>query len=637
MSLLSIVLTNFLRQVVGALSEAHALGIVHRDLKPDNIMMTIRPNGSEWYEVLDFGIAKVVNYEGDKGDSALTQTGIVIGTPQYMSPEQALVKPLDSRADIYALGIILYELLCGAVPFRAGSLMEMLMQHINDKPMALRKFKPERNIPKDVEKVVLKSLEKDPDKRQQSVNQLLDDFLDALPPVGAGSKAPSRLGLVAGGSLLLLGIPLAGYLLRGSSGVQPAANKTEKAEDFGSLSITSDPQGATVLVNNEAKGETPLLIKGVMRGSYEVIVRLNGYAERSYSLDVAPGLTYAMTFPLEPVEELDEKPEVTPKPEALPEATEAPKQVTAEPAESPAPDAERDKLREELSRFAKLESDRKAIETNAKSAIDQNTQSEPILTPAPDKVENAGKQELPVEPGIPAKPDTSVKPEAESTPLAPSKTEEPVKAEKSSSEAEKTVTPPAKEPEKTSVEVQKTPVKIKPAEVKSTPEAPKARKTPQVVVVQKTAEKKPIPKNFNVASLSKSAGQDDLTAGRSSLASAKKLYSQGKYSQAVTQLESIVSKEKRNVAALNLLGNAYLKMGKPATYAVKRFRDALMVQRNNPESHYNLAKAYAKLGNVRLMFRELRSAVQLNKAYKSRAAKDPAFRLHRDKPQFKSL
>jgi serine/threonine protein kinase/Flp pilus assembly protein TadD len=175
------------RQVGSALAQAHQLGIVHRDLKPDNVMLVPQPDGSESAVVLDFGIAKILTEQG--GDrTVLTQTGMFYGTPRYASPEQVAEQPPDRRADIYALGIMLYEALSGDVPFNATSVMELLIMHLQREPVPLREFKPELQIPPAIDAIVMKCLRKKPEDRFQSIEELLEALAATQSgPVDTGS------------------------------------------------------------------------------------------------------------------------------------------------------------------------------------------------------------------------------------------------------------------------------------------------------------------------------------------------------------------------------------------------------------------------------------------------------------------
>ncbi len=173
---------GILRQSSAALSEAHRLGIVHRDIKPDNIMLRTHHDGSDWVKVLDFGVAKSVI----GNDPNLTQAGVLVGTPQYMSPEQCRGKELDARADIFSLGVVLYEMLTGEVPFQAPSVLELLMKVMNSEAESIRKFKPMLTIPPAIDAVVLRSLAKDPEERYQTIADFYSSFESALPRVPGG-------------------------------------------------------------------------------------------------------------------------------------------------------------------------------------------------------------------------------------------------------------------------------------------------------------------------------------------------------------------------------------------------------------------------------------------------------------------
>ncbi|MEZ4363408.1 MAG: serine/threonine-protein kinase [Kofleriaceae bacterium] len=163
-------------QVADALSASHRCNIVHRDLKPDNIILGQRGRERDFVKLLDFGIAKLT---GDQPGSRRTRTGIVMGTPAYMSPEQCDGRgQVDHRTDVYALGIVLYEMLTGRVPFLGEGYGEVLVQHLTQPPARPSQF---RMMPPHVEAVVLKALEKRPDLRYPT----MDDMMRALAdPVG---------------------------------------------------------------------------------------------------------------------------------------------------------------------------------------------------------------------------------------------------------------------------------------------------------------------------------------------------------------------------------------------------------------------------------------------------------------------
>lgn len=167
-------LARIFRQVCDALAYAHEHGIVHRDVKPGNIVVRTDRDGIDWVTVVDFGIAKVLPSE-DSGEMHLTRTGDVFGTPLYMSPEQCLGQNVDSRADIYSLGCVMYEAYAGVAPFRGESLFQVINQQINDTPPSITKGKrttSERRL----EAVILRAMAKKPQDRYRFAVEMATDL-----------------------------------------------------------------------------------------------------------------------------------------------------------------------------------------------------------------------------------------------------------------------------------------------------------------------------------------------------------------------------------------------------------------------------------------------------------------------------
>jgi serine/threonine protein kinase len=255
---------EFVLQACEAIAEAHSLGIVHRDLKPANLFVIRRPDGGLSVKVLDFGISKRTGLSGSAG--SMTRTAAIMGSPLYMSPEQMQSsKDTDTRSDIWALGIILYELLTGDAPFIADTMPELVLKIVSAPPPLLRAVKP--GAPVGLERVILRCLERDRTTRYQTVAELAAALVDyapkrarislerisgilnstgrttgapSVPPAsepasepvprgtvaawgqtGAGGSRGKGLMLVAAVAVVLVAAGVAGYVLRAGGGSKP--------------------------------------------------------------------------------------------------------------------------------------------------------------------------------------------------------------------------------------------------------------------------------------------------------------------------------------------------------------------------------------------------------------------------------
>ncbi len=181
---------NIAGQVCRALAAAHDAGIVHRDLKPENIFLITRDGNPDFVKIVDFGIAQTAEFE-EARSGRLTRPGMAMGTPEYMAPEQAAGKNADARADIYALGAILYEMIGGKPPHQGDNIMEVLSRKATERPTPLSESRPE--VLPELEAIVQKTLEHDPAERPQTMAQL--EYLLNRCMRGRGSAVASLLGL----------------------------------------------------------------------------------------------------------------------------------------------------------------------------------------------------------------------------------------------------------------------------------------------------------------------------------------------------------------------------------------------------------------------------------------------------------
>jgi predicted Ser/Thr protein kinase len=329
------------KQLAQALGAAHENGIVHRDLKPDNVYLIKRGGDTDFVKVLDFGIAKVGG-----SNSKLTRAGQVFGTPHYMSPEQCSGSNVDHRTDIYAIGVMLYEMVTGDVPFDADNLMGILTKHLYEDPVPPTQRNP--NLPREIEAVILKAMSKQTETRYQNMAEFYDDLVRvseglpalamadgtgaystrrAAPTVGgitaAPTSAPSNKGIIVAvvGAILLLAAGGAGFVAMNSQPEEPVAvvtipepvatppvpvpptqpevaNTPPPVEEF-LISISSEPVGAQVWRGNELIGTTPFQLPRPATERLDLQLRLDGYESKDFA--VSP-LTRAesISFSLDP-------------------------------------------------------------------------------------------------------------------------------------------------------------------------------------------------------------------------------------------------------------------------------------------------------------------------------------------------
>ncbi|MBX3248131.1 MAG: protein kinase [Myxococcales bacterium] len=362
-------------QIASALGAAHARGIVHRDLKPDNVFLT-RRGREEVVKILDFGIAKVGG-----AASKLTKTGMIFGTPHYMSPEQAAGQSVDARADIYALGIIVFEMATGTVPFDGDTFMGILSKHMFEPAPRPSDFLPAAHP---LEPLVLRALAKKPEDRYPSMEALAADlrlirdggrisapapikapsgFGEALPAATLPTARGPALALAVIGLLLVVGVAAGVFFAFRteperarsvvasdrtpeavtSSAVTPTSVRLAEPEPSdpaparavgaesvaqASVRIESAPPGAAVLIDGAIIGNTPIALPRPAHGTQRVELRARGYQPRFVVLSEATGDQIVAS--LDPVPAPG-----TMRPRSTTTAVEAP--MVAEPVPPPSP------------------------------------------------------------------------------------------------------------------------------------------------------------------------------------------------------------------------------------------------------------------------------------------------------------
>jgi tRNA A-37 threonylcarbamoyl transferase component Bud32 len=305
-------------QIASALGAAHAKGIVHRDVKPENVFL-LRRKDQDFIKVVDFGISKSMraSQPGEEESPRLTQTGMVLGTPLYMSPEQARGdEELDHRIDIYALGVIMYELATGQVPFLGTNYLSIISQVLNDEAPRPRQIRPE--LSEEFEAIVLRLLEKDRDRRYQTTEEVVHDLtvlLDdptrstqrarILPPRRRTKRSALKvLGWIAGVSVVIAAVAVTVAMLRpgATAGSGPAAALV--ASDAGvaivadaaaaavvepelvKIPIDTVPQGATIYEGGRVIGTTPTFYEApIGNDKIELIASLPDHDDTRFTIN----------------------------------------------------------------------------------------------------------------------------------------------------------------------------------------------------------------------------------------------------------------------------------------------------------------------------------------------------------------
>jgi tRNA A-37 threonylcarbamoyl transferase component Bud32 len=348
---------GILEPALQALGAAHVKGIVHRDLKPANIFLVRNEGAAPTVKLIDFGISK---FSGGTAGTKLTQTGSLLGTPAYMSPEQARgLGDVDHRTDIYAMGVILYQMLTGTLPFMADNYNALLVSVLTEVPRAPREIRPE--IPLDMEALVLKELSKAPAMRSQSTGEMLTAFAalaafgerasgmsllgtqlrtgvahgdlggkrgsgsskasasrvlsqmaKATPGVWSGTEAksgPSKalvLGLAAAAALVVGAVAVVALMKGGASeeplvapALPPAAAQAAPAEDLGvQIQVEGVPSGATIVFDGAPVPMNPFRVK---RAKTLSPLRVEAPGFEPFAISISPDKDQAVRAEMKPL------------------------------------------------------------------------------------------------------------------------------------------------------------------------------------------------------------------------------------------------------------------------------------------------------------------------------------------------
>jgi serine/threonine-protein kinase len=302
------------KQIAAALEAAHGLGIIHRDIKPSNIVLVESPRG-EQAKVLDFGIAKLKEVRvREVAGMTLTSTGMSLGTPAYMSPEQAKGKSgkeLDARSDLYSLGVVMYQMLSGELPFKADTTVEMLIAHIQMPPPPIRSRHPE--IPEAVAALVMRCLEKKPERRPADAQRLIDEIERSERALAA----PSRLTRPVQPSSEPRSYPMRQALPKGAGQDRLRRVSPASATSPPALVIEGAPAGTSVYLDDEPVGtanvDGKLQFQRLAPGRRHLRLSTIGFRDYDEVIEIIPGSTAKVTASLRPLKSAAPLPESTPR------------------------------------------------------------------------------------------------------------------------------------------------------------------------------------------------------------------------------------------------------------------------------------------------------------------------------------
>jgi hypothetical protein len=289
-----------LLQIVSALATVHEHGVLHGDIKPANLFLVNDETRRDFVKVLDFGVAKAVGLGRQRPSDDRVP---ILGTPQYIAPEQVLARStVDARADLYSLGVVMYQMLTGTVPFTAETPLAIISKHAYEAPVPPRVLRPDLDIPHSVELVVLRALEKEPDRRWRDMREMGEAIsrarMGAPGAFSAPPAVPSSQFRMADPVVLrvrrrrqrLMVIGAAALAVAGVGVVQLARSLAP-----GVVEVKAQPEDVILEVDGRAAGTPPLKVS---RGAHKITARRPGYVTESREVQLEPGDRRVLEFAL---------------------------------------------------------------------------------------------------------------------------------------------------------------------------------------------------------------------------------------------------------------------------------------------------------------------------------------------------